>query len=182
MFERFTRDAREAVAHAHADAQAVGDDHVRSEHVLLGLTVDPDSVAVRALTRVGVDRDRLVTAVHALPHGRIDADALAGIGIDLESVRAQAEQTFGPGALDAHDRPRKPLAHVPFDASAKKMLELALREAVHLKHNRIDSGHLLLAAVRDTGSGAHRVLWETGAGADAVRDAVSAVWAEGTQE
>ena len=58
-------------------------------------------------------------------------------------------------------------------------LELALREAVRLKHNRIDSGHLLLAAVRATDSRAHHVLWELGAGADAVRDAVAAVWAEG---
>ena len=179
MFERFTRDAREAVTHAHADAQAVGADHVGSEHVLLGLTFGTDSVAVRALGRLGVDRDRIVAAVHALPHEGIDAQALAGIGIDLDAVRATAEQTFGPGALDARGHGRKPLAHVPFDASAKKMLELALREAVRLTHNRIDSGHLLLAAVRATDSRAHHVLWELGAGADAVRDAVAAVWAEG---
>ena len=184
MFERFTHDARQAVTHGHAEAQAAGVDHVGSEHLLLGLTLEPDSVAVRALGRLGVDPDRIVAAVRALPHEGIDPDpvALAGIGIDLEAVRATAEQTFGPGALDGPRRGGKPLAHVPFDASAKKMLELALREAVRFKHNRIDSGHLLLAAVRDTDGRAHHVLWDTGAGPDAVRDAVAAVWAEGSPE
>ncbi|MDM7854236.1 Clp protease N-terminal domain-containing protein [Cellulomonas alba] len=181
MFERFTHDARAAVTYAEAQAQVDGADHVGTERVLLGMTIEPSSVAARALAELGVDRDRVVAAVRALPSDSIDAEALAGLGIDLEAVRTSAERTFGEGALDdlapRAGRRRKPLAHVPFDPSSKKLLELALREAIRVRHNRIDSGHLLLAVTRMPDCGAYRALWDTGVSAEAVRGAVERVWA-----
>jgi hypothetical protein len=181
MFERFARDAREAVVYAEAQAQVDGADHVGTDLVLLGMTREPSTVAARALAQLGLDRDRVVTAVRALPGTGIDAKALAGLGIDLEAVRASAEKTFGPGALDdlapRAGRRRKPLGHVPFDPESKKLLEVALREAVRLKHNRIDSGHLLLAVARLDETKAHRALWDAGVGAESIRSAVADVWA-----
>jgi hypothetical protein len=55
---------------------------------------------------------------------------------------------------------------------------VALREAVRLRHRRIDTGHLLLAAVRLTDSSAHRALAAGGLDDDALREAVASVWSE----
>ena len=100
MFEKFTKDARESVVGAQAEARALGADRIGTEHVLLGMLRAPDSVAARSLQRLGVAHADVLAAVRALPPGAIDAEALAGVGIDLDAVRAQVEASFGPGALD----------------------------------------------------------------------------------
>lgn len=179
MFERFAKDAREAVVQAQEEARALGADRIGTEHVLLGAVREPDAVAARALSSLGVDHRAVLAAVRALPPHAIDGDALAGVGIDLDAVRAQVEATFGPGALDAVAKaPAGKSGHRPFDASAKKLLEISLREAVRYKHRRIDSGHLLLAVARLDDTSAHRVLDALGVSPDAVRDAVAAAWAD----
>lgn len=179
MFERFTKDAREAVVQAQDEARALGAERIGTEHVLLGAIRQPDTVAGRALGSLGVDHRAVLGGVRALPPHTIDGDALAGVGIDLDAVRAQVEATFGPGALDAVTAPPPGKAgHRPFDADAKKLLEISLREAVRYKHRRIDSGHLLLAVARLDDTSAHRVLDGLGVSPDAVRAAVTAAWAD----
>lgn len=170
MFERFTRDARAAVTQAQDEAGALGASHIDSEHVLLG-AVRTDGVAQRALSTLGVRAADLASAVRA---GQgLDDDALASIGVDVAAVRAQVEQTFGPGALDA----RTPTHPRTFTPAAKKLLEVALREAVRTRRRSIDTGHLLLAAARLDETGAHAALSSLGLTQDAVRDAVTATWA-----
>ena len=178
MFERFAKDAREAVVHAQDEARTLGVDRIGTEHVLLGTVRSPDTVAAQALGRLGVDHADLLAAVRSLPAHTIDADALAGIGIDLEAVRAQVDASFGPGSLDAVTGSTPKKGHLPFDADAKKLLEVALREAIRCKHRRIDSGHLLLAAVRLDDTAAYQALAAVGVGPSAVREAVTAVWAD----
>jgi hypothetical protein len=63
---------------------------------------------------------------------------LRGRGIDLEVVRERATAAL-PAAAD--DVP----ALIPFDANAKKVLELTFREALRLGHNYIGTEHILLA-------------------------------------
>ena len=97
------------------------------------------------------------------------------MGIDLDAVRASADAVFGKDALDRVGRaPAK--GHLPFTADAKKTLELALREAVRLRTNRIDGAMLLLGTLRGTGSPAElvlsRALAEVGSSAAALRLAV----------
>lgn len=176
MFERFTRDAREAVVAAQDVARHLGAPRIGTAHLLVGAVRAPEAVASRALARLGVGPDDVAAAVAALPGDGLDASALAIVGIELDAVRVQADRTFGAGAFDAV-RPSAPRGHIPFDPAAKKLLETALREAVRLRQNRIDGGHLLLAAARLDDCDAHRVLVGLGAGADAVRGAVLAVWA-----
>lgn len=179
MFERFASDARDAVVHAQDEARSLGADRIGTEHLLLGAVHTPDTVAARALRRLGVDHAALLATVRALPAGTIDAAALAGVGIDLDAVRAQVEASFGPGALDeVAQAPSSKAGHRPFDAAAKKMLEIALREAVRFKHRRLDTGHLLLSAARLDDTTAFQVLASVGVGPDAVRDAVAAAWAD----
>jgi len=171
MFERFTRDARAAVTHAQDEAGALGADRIDAEHVLLG-AVRVDGCARQALAALGIGVDDLAGAVRA--RQGLDADALASVGVDLDAIRAQVEQTFGPGALDAHARthPRG------FTPAAKKLLEVALREAVRTRRREIDTGHLLLAAVRLDDTAAHACLSALGLSDDAVRDAVATAWAQ----
>ena len=188
MFERFTNDAREAVTHAVDEAQ--GSERIGPQHVLLGAVRSPDTVAARALSQLGVDRARLRAAVRANPSDGLDADALAGVGIDLDAVRAQVEAEFGPGALDGvaaapescGTKPsggnRMASGHKPFDGEAKKLLQLSLREALRFKHKHIDSGHLLLGVVRLDDRHAAAALDALGLADDDVRAAVAAAWAQ----
>src|SRR6201999_2587436 len=80
-----------------------------------------------------------------------DADALGTIGIDLRAVRDSVARTFGADAFDnalsrsGRRRSRQRRSnHLPFNRSAKKSLELAVRETLTHKDNEIGCEHLLL--------------------------------------
>jgi ATP-dependent Clp protease ATP-binding subunit ClpA len=153
VFERFTRPARTSVALALAESRDLGHGFVGTEHELLGLLRVREGVAHDVLAAVGVSYDATRAAILETVGQAVDRDALAAIGIDLEAVRRAVETSFGPGALDralgGHQRDGN---RPPFTGRAKKVLELALREAIHLKHSYIGTEHLLLALVReDTG-------------------------------
>src|SRR5215475_8455619 len=102
MFERFTFGARQAVEDARAEAGLAGQDRIRSEHLLMGLALEPGPAA-DALTAAGLDADALRTHLRRgplEPDGPVDAEALASLGIDLDAVRRATDATFGRGALD----------------------------------------------------------------------------------
>ncbi|MGN8246556.1 Clp protease N-terminal domain-containing protein [Cellulomonas soli] len=178
MFEKFASDAREAVIRAQDAARTTGSDHVGAEHLLVGAVTTPESVAARSLTRLGLRPGDVVVLVRHLPTEALDDEALASVGVDLEAVRAQAEATFGPGALDGSRTPPR-RGHLPLDGAAKKTLEVALREALRFKQRRIDSGHLLFACARLDDTRAHRVLAQLGVTPQGLRQAVIATWADG---
>ncbi|MDP9849045.1 Clp protease N-terminal domain-containing protein [Streptosporangium lutulentum] len=178
MFERFHKNARQAVVLAQGNAQRLHHDRIGTEHILLGLLEQPDTVSARVLGRHGLDHDRARQSVLRLiprkPGDALDADALKSIGIDLSAIREKVEAAFGPGALD-----RKPRTdrrghllvghHIPFSPRAKKTLELSLREAVHLKHRHIADGHLLLGVLREGEGLASRVIADAGIDSAALR-------------
>lgn len=154
MFERFTREARDATTRAVALAQEGGARSVESRHLLLSLLgpggASPAGSGVDApLRTVGVDPARLAaTLMSELQHGGLDAAALTSVGIDLASVRERTDAVFGAGALERAGRERSS-KHLPFTADAKKALEHALREAIRLHTNRIDPVIMLLGLLRD---------------------------------
>jgi hypothetical protein len=74
--------------------------------------------------------------------GGVAAQALQELGISLEAMREQVEQAAGRGST-------RPSGHIPFTPRVKKVLELSLREALHLGQNYIGTGHLLLGVVRE---------------------------------
>ena len=178
MFERFTETARRVVVIAQEDARERADDRIGSEHILLGICRVTDGAGAALLRERGVDaaaveRD-LATARAAsqLP----DRDALAGLGIDLDEVRAHVESAFGPGALEGTrgaGRGRRGWlrGHIPFDRDAKKVLELSLREAVRVGAGHLGTEHLLLGLLHaDTGL-AQRLLGERGITLAGMREA-----------
>ena len=91
--------------------------------------------------------------------------ALTSLGISLEAVREQVEQIIGQGQA-------VPRGHIPFSARAKKVLELALREALQLGHNYIGTEHILLGLIREGEGVAAQVLQSLGVDLNRARQTV----------
>ncbi|GAA4857686.1 Clp protease N-terminal domain-containing protein [Actinomycetospora straminea] len=145
MFERFTDPARRVVVLAQESARERGDDTIRSEHLLLGVCRATDSRGAALLAAHGVTLREVEDDLRRSTVS--DRDALASVGIDLDEVRERVEDAFGPGALEstrAAGRRRRRWGHRPVDRGAKKVLELALREAVHHGDRTIGTEHVLL--------------------------------------
>ena len=70
MWQRFTERARKIVFYAQEEAQHFGEGYVSTEHLLLGLTREQDSVAARVIDGLGVSLNRLRAEVEKqLPRG-----------------------------------------------------------------------------------------------------------------
>jgi hypothetical protein len=95
----------------------------------------------------------------------VAAKALEALGISLEAVRARVEEIIGRGEGTTG-------GHIPFTPRAKKVLELALREALQLGHNYIGTEHVLLGLVREGEGVAAQVLVQLGAEKARVRQQV----------
>ena len=172
MFERFGQDARGALVHARHEAAGAGREQIGCEHLLLGLLAEPGPAAA-AMTAAGAE----LTALRAaLPRGGqpdadpLDADALASVGIDLDTVRRAADAAFGPGALDRTGpaRARRP-GRMRLTADAKKALERGLRAAARLRHRELSGGHLLIGIIDQGDNGALRLLADCGVDAAGLR-------------
>jgi hypothetical protein len=88
----------------------------------------------------------LVLGLLAVPEG-LAARAILRQVPSLERVREIATASLPEGV-------EKPPALVPFDASAKKALELSFREALRLGHNYVGTEHILLAMLeQENGDG-----------------------------
>jgi ATP-dependent Clp protease ATP-binding subunit ClpA len=138
MFERFTDRARRVVVLAQEEARLLNHNYIGTEHVLLGLIHEGEGVA---------------------------AKALESLGIKLEAVRREVEQTIGRGKQSQS-------GHIPFTPRAKKALELSLREALQLNHNYIGTEHILLGLIREGEGVAAQVLIRLGGDLDRVRQQV----------
>jgi ATP-dependent Clp protease ATP-binding subunit ClpC len=57
MFERFTARARRAVVNAQEEARELNHNYIGTEHLLLGLMREPESVAARALQELKISQD-----------------------------------------------------------------------------------------------------------------------------
>ena len=175
MFERFTDRARTVVRRARDEARSEGQRPVGTEHLLLAVLADGDSLAVRVLHEAGITADDLRARIRRHTErggtGLADADAAAlrEIGIDLAAIVARIEESFGPDALrEAVPAPRRRwgrrrYAGGPFSPRSKKVLELWLR------HSHIGTEHILLGLLREGNGLAALVLHEAGVDLDDLR-------------
>src|SRR5215212_9347534 len=92
----------------------------------------------------------------------VAARALASLNVTLDEVREQVESIVGYGEEGTG-------AQAPFTPRSKKVLELALREALQLGHNYIGTEHILLGLVRESEGVAARVLSNLDVDPDKVR-------------
>lgn len=110
-FDRFSEQARMALALALEEMHRHGARAIGTEHLLLGILRVPDSPALRVLNDLGVDVDEVRAAVEAegsAPHvGGARAAGRAGmtfpgrraIGIAMDEARRQRSQTLDTGYL-----------------------------------------------------------------------------------
>ncbi|MHC0431732.1 Clp protease N-terminal domain-containing protein [Streptomyces sp. O3] len=174
MFERFTQGARDAVERAVGHAESQDAETVTGEHVLLALLDARGTKASFAFAALGVaeQREALERALaEARRRGGVsaaDAEALAGLGVDVDAIVGRVEETHGAGALAGCAKPRRWWAgHRRFSREAKGLLEKALRIALARKERSIGDEHLLLALTECPGL-ARDVLTARGVSYDAV--------------
>ncbi|MGH3508679.1 MAG: Clp protease N-terminal domain-containing protein [Nocardioidaceae bacterium] len=172
MFERFTQKARQVVAGARERAVATTASEVRPEHLMMALLDDETSLAVQVLAGLGAPAASLRTALESQRRKYVDgldeddADALRVLGIDLDDVVRRIDQNLGGLAAS-------PGGRTPFSRSAKKVLELALREALRLRHNYIGTEHLLLGLARSGDRVVAETLRTSGVSDAGLREAVA---------
>ena len=110
-FSRFTLRAKNSIVSAQNEARAAGHDQIEPGHLVLGLLIDPDGLAAKAIAAQRVTLEEVRQAVTAgLPAPAAEVPAL-----------------------------------IPFNAQARKALELTFREALRMGHNYIGTEHILLA-------------------------------------
>jgi ATP-dependent Clp protease ATP-binding subunit ClpC len=90
---------------------------------------------------------------------------LEGLEITVEEVRAQVIRIVGSGEEVTSGQ-------IPFTPRAKKVLELALREALSLGHNYIGTEHILLGLVRENEGVAARILADFDADSEKIRNEI----------
>jgi ATP-dependent Clp protease ATP-binding subunit ClpC len=100
------------------------------------------------------------------------ARVLESLDITVALVRAAVVQTVGSGTDVTHGQ-------IPFTPRAKKVLELALTEALNLEHDYIGTEHLLLGLVRDSDSVAAQILLDFDADPEKIRYRVTRLLAAG---
>src|SRR4051794_12199034 len=93
------------------------------------------------------------------------ARVLESLDITVERVRSQVVRIVGSGEEVTSGQ-------IPFTPRAKKVLELALREALSLGHNYIGTEHILLGLVREDEGVAARILLDFDADSDKIRNVV----------
>ena len=146
------RPAERYVAAGAEQARRLGHSYVGTEHVLLALIRNPDGSATAVLQQLGVSTDTVEERLArwlATSEPKIDPEALAALGIDLETVRERLEQTFGPGALE----------RTPTCIGICPRLKMALAYAVdHADGQPVTDEHILLGMLSVPDCVAARVL------------------------
>lgn len=184
MPRRFTSDARQVVVRASEQARRLGHGFIGGEHLLYGLAC-ADGAAGAVLRERGVTPERVEAEFVRLigrertPGGSmldtLDRDALAAIGIDLDTVRERIEAAFGPAAFASAAPPpprRRPgrgpggvTGRIPLTRRAKKCLEGSLREARADASGHLGAEHIALALLAMDDGVPHRILSVIGASA-----------------
>jgi hypothetical protein len=104
--------------------------------------------AARESSNSEITAGHLVLGLLAEPKA-LWAEAVRALGVTLDDVRDAVTPTLPEATED------KLPAMIPFDASAKKALELTFREALRLGHNYVGTEHILLALLElEDGEGA----------------------------
>jgi len=151
MFERFTGAARAVVVLAECEARDLGSDQVGTVHLLLGLLESEPGPTRQVLLDAGLTAGAVreeLQRCSAPPAAFSDEDAaaLTELGIDLALVLSRLADSLGRDAVTGTRPPRR--GRVGFSRTAKKSLQLALREAVWLSARSIGAEHLLLGLLR----------------------------------
>ena len=185
MFDGSPTGPARSCGDARDEARSEGQRPIGTEHLLLALLADGDSLAARVLAEAGLRADDLRARVrrHTERGRRPRRRRRRRPARDRHRPgrhRDPIEESFGPDALrEAAPAPRRRwgrrrYAGGTFSPRAKKVLELALREALRLRHRHIGTEHILLGVLREGQGLGALVLTEAGADLDDLRSRVEA--------
>ncbi|TME76247.1 MAG: hypothetical protein E6I19_02520 [Chloroflexi bacterium] len=142
------------------EARKLGHSHVGTEHLLLGIVREGESVASAALQSLGV---KLETVRHQV---------IAALGREASGPApgpSVATRLYTASSLER------------LDDAAKRVLALAQNEAFGCGHTWIGTDHLLLGLMSANGTVSQRVLGELGVTLDRARETVSKAEAPGVE-
>ena len=94
----------------------------------------------------------------------VASKALNSLGLEIDSVRLQVESILGKGQEQATD--------IGYTPRAKKVIELAMEEALRLGHNYVGTEHILLGLIREGEGIAAQVLAGLGVDINLMRQRV----------
>ncbi|MEU5265202.1 Clp protease N-terminal domain-containing protein [Amycolatopsis sp. NPDC021455] len=188
MNRAFDDGARRIVGRAQQQARALGHGGIGCEHLLFAVAESPDPAGA-VLREHGLTPARVTEQTRRLLGGtatvfdRLDGEALASLGIDLQTVRRTVEATFGPEALRParpgprrrwyhRRRPRRPGGHLPVTGRAQRCLDAAVHEAKRAGSTAVDATTLAVAVVTADGGLVPRIVHTTGVPAEALRAAI----------
>lgn len=166
MWRTFTERARKAILYAVAEAERLGAREADTEHLLLGLLLEEETV--QAGTQVWPPAPRIRVPERAittpeLPEVQAERDAapewqsstglavrtLQEIGVSLDALKIQAQQQASRGDTEA----KKNQEIAP---SLKRVINRAFQEARLLKNKFVGLEHLLLGLIHEeTGTAGH---------------------------
>ena len=164
VFGRFAEPAHRVLDLAREEAERCGHRYLGPEHVLRGPEPGRTAAVVpRAGGHGGPRRARWSNRPGVVPGPQpSDAQLLGTLGIDLDAVRRDSEQSFGVRAVGEATwrvtrRPGWPSRRVVWTPLcgpplfAKRALQLASDQAHALGHSQVRPEHLLLGVLEDAG-------------------------------
>ncbi len=107
-FDRFSEAARRSFTLAQDEAQRFGHGHIGTEHVLLALTRDDETTAVRALRSLSIDIDKLRAATEFIigsgglpltPELGLTSAAKRVVELSIDEARRHGHHEIGTGHL-----------------------------------------------------------------------------------
>jgi ATP-dependent Clp protease ATP-binding subunit ClpA len=177
----FTERAKKVLERSLREALQLGHNYIGTEHILLGLVHDRESVASQVLVRSGADlnqvRERVLELVAGESAGGAADMRVPGAAPEVVTARAATSvRTFGSAVGSAVARRSELLARSVgqvvfrrFTVSACRVLLLAESEALRLGHSPVGVEHLLLGLLAEGEGGAARALGTLGLDLGGVR-------------
>ena len=133
-------------------------------------TDEARAVVVRAQDEARDMRHNFIGTEHLLLGlAAVDSPAMGALlerGVTRAVVQERILESLGQGSIENQ-------GHIPFTPRAKKVLELALREALSLGHNHIGTEHLLLGILREGSGVAAQILETAGVNPTELRGAIA---------
>lgn len=126
---RFSPQVKQVISRSRNEAVRLGHDFIGTEHLLLGLLTDQDSLALRVLESLEVDPRELRSSVEESIH-RIPSTGNTGLNV----------------------------GNLPLNKQAEKVLKVTFLEAKMLKSSEISPEHLLLSILKDKENPASKIL------------------------
>ena len=151
------------------EARKLGHSHVGTEHLLLGIVRQSESIAAKLLGSLGVDLEK------------VRHDVIATLGQPHREVGASAPEPVPPHVFSTHPQSTGQFTG-PFDRftdRAKRVLALAQDEARRFNHNYIGTEHILIGLIREEEGVAARALRTLGAELDKARTALGFIVGRG---